>query len=277
MLGIIPNEVLNNAVKIPVLGLGSLNCSDEAGSTTQSVKDAIDLGYRHFDINPAIEADVGVAISAKIKEGVVKREELYLVGKLNDTKAFHSPALIKEAVLKTLRNLNLAYIDMYLIHCPEGSVFSSEAFVDTWNELEKLVDNYVVKSIGLSNFNIEQIHHLLIAARVSPAVNQIECNPYFTQRALREFCGQKRILISALNVFGTPDLREDPLIVEMAKKYKRTPEQILLRYQIEKGHIAIPEVQNKSDLMRHLDVFKFEMNKGDISAMDKLDRNKQYI
>lgn len=151
---------------------------------------------------------------------------------------------------------------------------------------------------------MEQIQHLLIASRVSPAVNQIECNPYFTQRALREFCSQKRILISALNIFGTPALLADPLvskkmlfalnrcdfianalslflsrsqIVEMAKKYKRTPQQILLRYQIDKGHIAVPEVQNRADLLSHLDAFKFEMNKSDISAMDKLDRNKQYI
>jgi len=277
MIGIIPNEVLNNAVKIPILGLGSLICSDEAGSTVQVFKDAIDIGYRHFDINPAIEKEVGEAIAAKIKEGVVKRDELYLVGKLYDTKAFHNPALIKEAILTTLRNLNCAYIDMYLIHCPEGIVFANEAFTDTWNEMEILVDNFLVKSIGLSNFNVEQIQHLLIASRVSPAINQIECNPYFTQRALREFCTQKRILINALNCFGTPALLEDPLIVEMAKKYKRTTEQILLRYQIDKGHIAVPEVQNKADLMSHLDVFKFEMNKADISAMDKLDRNKQYI
>ncbi|XP_037044813.1 aldo-keto reductase family 1 member B1-like [Bradysia coprophila] len=277
IVGIIPSEVLNNAIKIPVLGLGSLNCFDEAGSTTQSVKDAIDLGYRHFDINPKIETDVGVAISAKIKEGVVKREELYLVGKLYDTKAFHNPALLKEAVMTTLRNLNVAYIDMYFIHCPEGDVFSGEAFTDTWNELEILVDNFVVKSIGLSNFSVEQLQNVLIASRVSPTVNQIECNPYFTQRALREFCAQKRILISALNIFGTPALLEDPLIVELAKKYKRTPELILLRYQIEKGHIAVAEVQNKSDLMSHLDAFKFEINNSDISEMDKLDRHKLYI
>jgi len=235
------------------------------------------MGYRHFDLDQATEKEVGEAISAKIKEGVVKREELYLVSKLNDTKAFHNPEMIKQSLLKTLRNMNLAYIDMYVIHCPEGHVFDNEAFVDTWNEMEILVDHFLVKSIGLSNFNMHQIQHLLIAARVSPACNQIECHPYFTQRALTDFCSQKRILITGMNIFGPKDLLEDPLILSMAKKYMRTPEQILLRYQIEKGHLAVPEVQNKACLLSNLNAFKFEMNKSDVSAMDKLDRNKQYI
>lgn len=114
--------------------------------------------------------------------------------------------------MTTLRNLNLAYVDLYIINCPEGSVFADEGFVDTWYELENLVDLFLVKSIGLSNFNKEQIHHVLISARVTPAVNQMECNPYFTQRALGEFCSQKRIVITAFNVFGSQDLLEDPVV-----------------------------------------------------------------
>jgi len=145
------------------------------------------------------------------------------------------------------------------------------------NEMEILVDNFLVKSIGLSNFNMHQIQHLLIAARVIPTCNQVECHPYFTQKDLTDFCNQKRILITGMNIFGPKDLLEDKLIQEMAKKYKRTPEQILLRYQIEKGHVTVPEVHNKSDLTDNLNVFKFEMNKSDVSAMDKLNRNKQYI
>jgi len=131
MIASIPNEVLNNNVKIPILGLGSFKCTDEPGSTVQIVKDAIDMGYRHFDLDQATEKEVGEAIAAKVKEGVVKREELYLVSKLNDTKAFHNPEMIKQSLLKTLSNMSLAYIDMYVIHCPEGSVFADEAFVDT--------------------------------------------------------------------------------------------------------------------------------------------------
>jgi len=277
---IIPSDVLNNGIKIPLLGLGSLGWGDEPGSTSQAVKDGIDLGYRYIDTTPigTNEKEVGEAIFDEIKEGVVKREDLYLVGKLWDTRAFHNPALIMEALLKTLRNLNVAYIDMYIINCPEGDVFATEAFTDTWTALENLVDLFLVKSIGLSQFNIEQIEQLLTSARVRPVTNQIECNPYYTQRALREFCKQKRILITATSIFGSQDLIEDPYIMKIAKKYKRTPEQILLRYQIDKGHIAVPQVNNKDALIRNLDVFNFELNESDIADMDKLDHNKhQYI
>lgn len=208
---------------------------------------------------------------------------------------------------------------MYLIHCPEGTVFASEAFVDTWNEMEILV----VQILGIQLSTYSFTHGFLLFCRTiswSKALDyqtsmhsksniwwsllvyhllliRLNVIHTFTQRELREFCSQKRILVNALNIFGTPALLEDPLvcllfvfgvlvmyidellfqIVEMAKKYKRTTRQILLRYQIDKGHIAVPEVQNKSDLMSNLDVFKFELNKSDISAMDKLDRNKQYI
>jgi len=277
--GIIPSEVLNNGTKMPVLGLSSLGWSDVPGATTQAVKDGIDLGYRYIDTTPVgtNEKEVGEAIGAKIKEGVVKREELYLVGKLWDTRAFHNPALIDEVLLTTLRNLNVAYIDMYIINCPEGIVFADEGFVDTWNAMENLVDKFLVKSIGLSQFSEEQIHHLLIAARVYPVTNQIENNPYHTQKALTEFCKQKRIVVTASGIFGSKDLIEDPLIMAMAKKYKRTPEQILLRYQVDKGHISIPEVNDKSALISNLDIFMFELNESDIADMDKLDRNKQYI
>jgi len=276
---IIPNEVLNNNSKIPILGLGSTGWGNEEGATRQGVKDAIDLGYRHIDTTPIgkNEVEVGEAIAAKIKEGVVKREELYVVGKMLDTKIFHNPALIKAGILTTLRNLNLAYIDLYIITCPEGDLFAADAFTDTWDEMEKLVDYFLVKSIGLANFNAQQIQHLLISARVSPAVNQLECHPHFAQKALQEFCSQKRILVTAFNVFGSPALIEAPMIMDMAKKYKRTPEQILIRYQIDKGHLAVPQVRGKSELMSNLDVFKFEINESDLAALSKLDGKKQYI
>jgi aldehyde reductase len=278
MQGVVPSEVLNNASKIPMIGLGPLVVDDLPGATTQAVKDAIDLGYRHFVTTPNVtnEAEVGEAINAKMKEGVVKREELYLVGKLSDTRAFHNPALIMESLMRTLRNLNVAYIDMYILHCPEGAVFANEAFVDTWCEMEVLVDHFLVKSIGLSNFSVAQIEHLLIGARVTPAANEIECNPYITQQTTDDFLHKKHILTMGMNIMGMPGLMEDPVIMDMAKKYKRTPEQILLRYQIDKGHVAIADAQNKNDLKTNLEVFKFDLNKSDISAIDKLNRQKKH-
>lgn len=139
---------------------------------------------------------------------------MYLVGKLSDPKAFHKPELIKEALMTTLRNLNVAYLDLYVIDCPEGnSMFSGDAFVDTWYEMEKLVDNFLVKSIGVSNFNEELIKHLMISARFTPAVNQLECPPSYTQRSVSDFCRQKRIFIAGYNITASSSLIEEPMVI----------------------------------------------------------------
>lgn len=278
---ITPTVVLGNNTKIPILGLASWGWSESAPeSVTQMVKDAIDLGYRFFDTTPGKnEEEIGEAISAKIKEGVVKREELYLVGKLSDSKAFHKPELIKEALLTTLRHLNLAYLDLYVVDCPDvNSMFSGDAFVDTWYEMEKLVDNFLVKSIGVSNFNDELIKHLMQGARFAPVTNQLECPPSYTQRLIRDFCRDKRIFVTGYNVTASTSLIEDPIIVDLAKKYSRTPEQILLRYQIDMGHIALSQLQSKMQMKNNLEIFKFELSKSDLTAMERLDRRtKTYV
>lgn len=271
----VPTVTLGNNTKIPVLGLASWGWSESAtDSITQSVKDAIDLGYRYFDTTPGKnEEEVGEAISAKIKEGAVKREDIYLVGKMVDSKTFHKPELIKDALMTTLRNLNVAYLDLYIIDCPEGNTMcSDDAFVDTWYEMEKLVDNFLVKSIGMSNFNDSLIRHVMNSARFGPAVNQLECPPSYSQRAIRDYCREKRIFVIGCNVTASSSLIEDPTIAELAKKYSKTPEQILIRYQIDLGHIALSQLQSKAQMKTNLDIFKFELTKGDLLTLDKLDR-----
>lgn len=276
----VPTVTLGNNTKIPIIGLASWGWNESAPeSITQSVKDAIDLGYRLFDTTPGKnEEEVGEAIHDKIKEGVVKREEIYLVGKLVDSKAFHKPELIKDALMTTLRNLNVAYLDLYVIDCPEGSMFSDDAFVDTWYEMEKLVDNFLVKSIGVSNFNDALIKHLMNSARFGPAINQLECPPCYTQRTISNYCREKRIFIIGYNITASNTLIEDPMIVDLAKKYSKTPEQILLRYQIDMGHIALSQLQTKMQMKNNLEILKFELSKGDLMAMEKLDRRtKIYV
>lgn len=136
------------------------------------------------------------------------REDLYIVGKLWDPKVFHDPALIKDALLKTLRNLNLTYLDSYILQCPEGDL----QFFDTWHEMEKLVDNFVVKSIGLSNFNEKQIEHLYTSARCLPVTNQFDCNPYLMQQELCTLCRSKNIAVTVYNPFGSSTLLEDTTV-----------------------------------------------------------------
>lgn len=259
------------------------------GEVTQAVKDAIDIGYRHIDCAHVYgnEKEVGTAIKAKLTEGIVKRQDLFITSKLWNT--FHRPDLVEPAIKKTLSDLGLEYLDLYLIHWPmaykegddlfpknadDSPALSNVDYVDTWKAMEALVSKGLAKNIGVSNFNSEQIDRLLKNCSIKPVTNQvnisfiqfivmynecifilnstfimyiivhlqIECHPYLTQKKLSDFCKQKDILITAYSPLGSPDrpwakpddpkLLDDKKLGELAKKYNKTPAQVLIRYQV---------------------------------------------
>ncbi|XP_063231296.1 aldo-keto reductase family 1 member B1-like isoform X2 [Bacillus rossius redtenbacheri] len=268
------------------------------GEVTQAVKDAIDAGYRHFDCAYAYgnEKEVGEGIKTKIAEGVIKREDLFITSKLWNS--FHRPDLVVPVLKKSLENLGTTYLNLYLIHWPmafkeggenmprdkDGNVlFSDVDFVDTWKAMEECVKLGLTKSIGISNFNSEQITRLLKSATIKPVTNQVECNPYINQAKLIEFCKARDIVVTGYSPLGSPDspflkpgapmLLDDPKLQELAKKYKKTPAQVVLRYSVQRGIITIPKSVTKQRIIDNIKIFDFELSKDDMAYIDSFDCN----
>lgn len=245
---------------MPLIGLGTYLATE--GQCEQSVKDAIDAGYRHFDTAffYGNEVEVGNGIRAKIADGTVKRDDVFIVTKLWNS--FHKPELVKEACEKSIANLNLGPIDVYLMHSPmaykyaggwqeaallpkdtDGNIVPDNDidYLDTWRAMEKLQHDGLVRGIGVSNFNSQQIERLLENAHIAPVTNQVECSPNFNQRKLIKFCTDRAIVVTAYSPLGRPykDVPNgvvlalyDTKVKSIQAKYNKSSAQVILRYLV---------------------------------------------
>lgn len=291
----VPSIELNNGCKIPAIGLGTWQVRGEVIETV--VKTAIDLGYRHIDTALVYgnEKEIGKAIQEKIKEGIVKREDLFITSKLWNI--YHETNAVLPSCKETCANLNVDYVDLYLMHWPIGlktkspprvpqdfDEFDPTTIEDTWRAIEECAKLGYAKSIGLSNFNCSQIQRILNVATIKPVVNQVECHLYFNQRDMINFCKERGITVEGYAPLGSPARTPDtsvpvqPIIknekvVKIAEKYKKTPAQIALRYLIELGVIPLPKSITPSRIKENIDIFDFKLDSRDISVLDSCNKN----
>ncbi|UEB80448.1 aldo/keto reductase [Clostridium sp. M62/1] len=254
---------LNNEVKMPMAGIGTfLLTPDEAEA---SVLSALQCGYRLIDTANAYVNEK--AVGRAMKKSGVPREEIFL-----ETKLWPSFYEQEDAVEKTLKRLDIDYIDLLLIHQPAGN------YVAGYQQMEKAYKEGKVKAIGLSNFNEKQIQEILDICEVKPAILQTEVHPYSQEKKLKEFLDKEGIVIQAWYPLGHGDkaLIQESLFTELGKKYGKSNAQIILRWHIQDGNIVIPGSKNPAHIKDNFDLFDFALTDEEMAKITALDKQKRY-
>jgi methylglyoxal/glyoxal reductase len=254
---------LNNEVEMPCLGLGVYQ--SPPGKITQSaVRYALKIGYRHVDTARIYgnEADVGQAI----RESAVQREEVFVTTKLsNSDQGYDSTIRACEA---SLQRLGLRYIDLYLIHFPVP-----ETRNDSWKAMQTLLKNGKCRAVGVSNFMISHLKELLENADVVPAVNQVEFNPFLYQKELLDYCRGQGIQVEAYSPLARSERLSHPRLVTIARKYGKTPAQVMIRWGLQHGLVLIPKSTREDRIRQNSQVFDFILAPEDMQVLDELNEN----
>jgi diketogulonate reductase-like aldo/keto reductase len=263
----IPNLKFNNGVEIPQLGLGVFLVKEE-NELKNAVKAALETGYRHIDTAMIYgnETYVGEAI----RESGVDRKEIFITSKVWNYD--HGYEETKAAFQASLDRLGTNYLDLYLIHWP------SPKYIETWKAMEELYHEGKIKAIGVSNFQIHHLEDLLAHSEVVPVINQIETHPEFPQNELHAFLKQHNILHEAWGPLGQGknNLLEQPVLVELGKKYGKTPAQIVLRWHVERGVVVIPKSVTPSRIKENSEIFDFSLTPEDMEKIASLNTGKRY-
>ncbi len=301
---------LNTGDDLPAVGLGFWKVPREDASAL--AVDAIQAGYRHFDCacDYGNEAEVGAGIRAALEQGLCRREELWITSKLWNT--YHTKAHVRQALERSLHDLGLEYLDLYLIHFPislrfvpfhmrypPGWVFDPDAasphmepthvpLAETWGAMETLVTAGLVRNIGVCNFGCSLLRDLRTYASIRPAVLQVELHPFLAQEKLLRFCRESHIAVTGFSPLGaqsyhsigmaeaTESVLEKPDVLNIAARHQKTPAQIVLRWGVQRQTAVVPKTANRERLAENLAIFDFELTADEMQAISGLNLGRRY-
>lgn len=255
-----------NGVAMPYFGLGVFKTSDGA-QVENSVKWALETGYRLIDTAAIYKNERGVGNA--IKTSGIPRDEVFITTKAWNDNQRHGT--VKKGFEESLKLLRTDYVDLYLIHWPV-----KEKYVGTWKVMEEIYHSGKARAIGVSNFLEHHLHEVLETAEIKPMVNQVECHPYLVQQSLIDFCQQRDIVYQAWSPIMRGAVNDIPLFIELSEKYKKSPVQIVLRWDLQKDILTIPKSVHKERIEHNANIFDFELSDEDIRRIDALDQNVRF-
>ena len=288
-------------IVIPALGLGTWKSS--GGVVAQAVSSAIEIGYRHIDCASIYQnqKEIGTALASAMTGGQVKREDLWITSKLWNNA--HAKKHVQPALEKTLKDLQLDYLDLFLIHWPinfqPNIVFPKKPeeylapddipTIETWQAMEKMVQKGLCRYIGVCNFNLSRLIDLKRQATIQPVMNQIELHPYLQQVKMLEYCREHQVLLTAYSPLGSgdrpailkkdnePTLLKNPTVLEIAQKRGLTPGQVLLAWGLARGTAVIPKSVNPERLVENLRAADLELKPIDLQAINELEQGYHFV
>lgn len=284
----------------------------EKDQTARVCREAIEVGYRHLDCacDYGNEAEVGQGIASAVRDGLVEREDLWVTSKLWNT--YHAAEHVRPACERSLRDLGLDYLDLYLIHFPLATRFVPfekryppgwftdpddprpcveevrVSIQETWQAMEELAISGLVKQIGVCNFGTSLLRDLLSYAHIRPAVLQVETHPYLTQPRLLRYCQQERIACTAFSPLGAQSyfslgmadpaeaVLEHPVVTRIAREVARTPAQVVLRWGIQRGTAVIPKTSRRQRMEENIRIFDFTLSDEQMQAISALDQGRRF-
>ena len=287
--------------EMPIFGLGTWK--SDPGEVYDAVQVALDAGYRHVDCAPIYgnEAEVGRALHDTFEEGAVDRDEVWITSKLwNDA---HRPEAVRPALEETLNDLQLDTLDLYLMHWPvalQPGVNMPESpddflslddvpLSETWAAMVDLVEDGLVRHVGVSNFSVPALRSLMSEVDHAPEMNQIEMHPYLQQPEMLDYAEEAGIHLTAYSPLGSrdrpemmkaedePNLMADPTIVEIAEAHDASPAQVLIRWAIQRGTAVIPKSTTPAHIRDNIAATELELSDDEMNAIADLDRSRRFL